>query len=58
MKLWTFLGIGTHLALGYLLSILSYWWAPALAGYFLICATVLNIVLVVMMALEARTVPA
>jgi phosphatidylglycerophosphate synthase len=58
MQLWTFLGIGTHLALGYLLSILSYWWAPALAVYFLVCATVLNIVLVVMIALETRAVQA
>jgi phosphatidylglycerophosphate synthase len=58
MQLWTFLGIGTHLALGYLLSILAYWWAPALAGYFIICATLLNIVLVVMMTLETRAVTA
>jgi phosphatidylglycerophosphate synthase len=58
MQLWTFLGIGTHFALGYLLSILSYWWAPALAVYFLTCTTVLNILLVVMMVLEARAVQA
>ena len=56
MQLWTFLGIGTHFALGYLLCLLTYWWTASLAVYFLICATLLNCLLPVMMALEARAV--
>ena len=42
MRAWTFLGIGTHLALGYLLGAAAYWWPLAIAGYFIICATVFN----------------
>jgi phosphatidylglycerophosphate synthase len=54
MRLWTFLGIGTHFALGYVLCFLTFWWAPAVAVYFLICATVLNLILLAMMTQEAR----
>jgi phosphatidylglycerophosphate synthase len=52
MRTWTFLGIGTHLALGYLLGAAGYWWPPAIAGYFIICATLFNLLLVVLLWLE------
>lgn len=54
MRAWTFLGIGTHLALGYLLGAAGYWWPLAIAGYFIICATVFNLLLVVLLWLEPR----
>ncbi len=52
------LGIGTHFALGYVACVGSWWWAPALAGYFGVCATVLNLFLATMMLTEARQSPA
>lgn len=58
MRVWTTLGIGTHFFLGYLACIGSRWWAPALAGYFVLCATVLNLFLGLMMLAEARQAPA
>jgi phosphatidylglycerophosphate synthase len=54
MRSWTILGIGTHFAMGYVACIASRWWAPALAAYFVICATVLNLFLAGMMLAEAR----
>jgi hypothetical protein len=56
MRLWTFMGIGTHFALAYLLLFVGYWWPPALALYFILCATLLNLALAVFMILEARSV--
>jgi phosphatidylglycerophosphate synthase len=54
MQRWTFLGIGTHFALGYVAFAASYWWNPALVVYFGICATVLNLFLASLMIFEAR----
>lgn len=54
MRAWTLLGIGTHFALGYVLLTASYWWPPAIAVYFALCTTLLNLYLVVLMRLEAR----
>jgi phosphatidylglycerophosphate synthase len=54
MRAWTFLGIGTHLALAYVLCLVAYWWAPAVVLYFTICATVFNLLLVGLIATEAR----
>jgi len=58
MRAWTWLGIGTHFALAYLLCIVSYWWAPASAGYFVISATVLNLLLVVLLLWDRRAAEA
>lgn len=58
MRAWTILGIGTHFALAYTACVLSWWWAPAVAGYFILCSTILNLFLVGMMAAEGRTAPA
>ncbi len=58
MRAWTILGIGTHFALGYLACVLSWWWAPALAAYFVFCTTALNLFLAAMMAAETRTAAA
>jgi len=52
MRAWTFLGIGTHLALAYVLCVVAYWWAPAAALYFIINATVFNLLLVGLIATE------
>jgi phosphatidylglycerophosphate synthase len=54
MRAWTFLGIGTHFALAYVLCLVARWWPPAIAAYFLICATVLNLALGALMSLEGR----
>lgn len=54
MRTWTFLGIGTHLALGYLLGAAAIWWPSAIAAYFVICATVFNVLLVALLWLEPR----
>jgi phosphatidylglycerophosphate synthase len=54
MRAWTFLGIGTHLGLAYVLCVVAYWWAPAAALYFLINATVFNLLLVGLIATERR----
>jgi phosphatidylglycerophosphate synthase len=56
MRLWSFLGIGTHFALAYLACILTFFWAPGAAVFHWVCATVLNLGLVVMIWLEARSV--
>jgi hypothetical protein len=58
MRLWTFLGIGTHFALGYLACPLTFLWAPTAAAFHWVCATVLNLVLLVLLRLEARSVRA
>jgi hypothetical protein len=58
MRAWTFLGIGTHLALAYLLGAVTYWWPAAAAAYFILCATVFNLLLLVLVRLEARQTPA
>ena len=58
MRLWTFLGIGNHYALGYLLCMLAYWWAPAPAVFHWGSATLFNLLLIIMMQLEARSVRA
>lgn len=58
MRLWTFLGIGTHFALGYLACPLTFVWAPTAAVFHWLCATLLNVGLLVMIWLEARSVRA
>jgi phosphatidylglycerophosphate synthase len=54
MRAWTFLGIGTHFALAYLLCLLAWWWPPAIPLFFLICVSVLNLALAALVALEKR----
>ena len=54
MRVWTFLGIGTHFTLAYLLAALALWWPAAVPLYFVLCATALNLLLVVMLGLESR----
>jgi phosphatidylglycerophosphate synthase len=58
MRLWTFLGIGTHFALGYLACALTYWWKAAMVALLLLLATLFNLALVVLMRLESRSAPA
>jgi len=53
MRLWTFLGIGTHFALAYLLMAATYWSVWAAAAYFIICLTLLNVLLLALMSVEA-----
>lgn len=45
MRAWTWMGIGTHFALAYLFTALTYWWPPAAAVYFVACATLFNLLL-------------
>ncbi len=54
MRAWTFLGIGTHLALAYVLSVVGYWWAPALPLYFWIHITAFNLLLLGLLAIGDR----
>ena len=54
MRVWGLLGVGTHFALGYLLILLSHWWPGALAWYFIVSATLLNLLLIVLLLLESR----
>jgi phosphatidylglycerophosphate synthase len=56
MRAWTWLGIGTHFALAYLFLALSAVWPQATPLYMVICATVLNVYLVALMAIEPRRV--
>ena len=56
--MWTFLGIGTHFALAYLLIFLTTWWPGSARAYFIICAVPLNLLLAVLMATEPRSVTA
>lgn len=58
MRMWTFLGIGTHFALGYLLIFLNPWWPASVRAYFIVCAVPLNLLLAVLMATEPRTAAA
>ena len=58
MRTWTFLGIGTHFALGYLLILLAPWWPASIRAYFIICAVPLNLLLAGLMATEPRTMTA
>jgi phosphatidylglycerophosphate synthase len=45
MRAWTFLGIGTHLALAYVLSLIARWWMPAVPLYFWLHVIVFNALL-------------
>ena len=56
MRAWTWLGIGTHFALAYVLCALSAIWPLSAVAYFLFCATVLNVYLAALMAIEPRRV--
>lgn len=56
MRLWTFLGIGTHFALAYLACVLAFLWAPSAAVFHWMCVTLFNVVLIAMIWLEARSV--
>lgn len=58
MRLWTLLGIGTHFALAYILMTIAYWWAWAAAAYFIICLTLLNVLLLALVSAETRPRPA
>jgi phosphatidylglycerophosphate synthase len=54
MRAWTALGIGTHFALAYLFCLLAFWWPAAPVVYFALCATALNLLLGVLLALQPR----
>ncbi len=56
MRAWTFLGIGTHFAIGYLCCVAAAFWPPAILLYFLLCALPLNLYLALLMMLEPRSV--
>ena len=56
MRAWTFMGIGTHFALAYLSAIVGYWWPPAPILYFAGTATVFNLALAILVALEPSQV--
>jgi hypothetical protein len=58
MRAWTFQGIGTHFALAYLTTILGAWWPPGPMLYFAGTATVFNLFLLVLIALEPKESPA
>jgi hypothetical protein len=45
MRAWTFLGIGTHLALAYVLAVIARWWSPAVPLYFWLHLIVFNALL-------------
>jgi len=54
MRTWTFLGIGTHLALAYVLSVIGYWWRPAIPLYFWLHVFVFNALLAGLLLIGAR----
>lgn len=54
MRLWTFQGIGTHFAVAYLSNIIGYWWAPGPIWYFILTATLFNVLLVYLLLREPR----
>jgi len=56
MRAWTWLGIGTHFALAYLFLALTAAWPHATAVYMALCATVLNVYLAALVAIEPRRV--
>lgn len=58
MRAWTWLGIGTHFALAYLLCFLAIQWPGAIASYFVICTIPLNLYLLLLLRLEARAASA
>lgn len=56
MRAWTFMGIGTHFAFAYVTAIAGFWWAAMPICYFVGTATVFNLALGVLVALESRQV--
>jgi hypothetical protein len=54
MRAWTFLGVGTHFALAYVIMVMSRWWELAPASFFVLSSTVLNVMLVLLLLLERR----
>jgi phosphatidylglycerophosphate synthase len=56
MRAWTWLGIGTHFALAYVLCALSALSPLSAVTFFVICATVLNVYLAALMVIEPRRV--
>jgi phosphatidylglycerophosphate synthase len=54
MRIWTFQGIGTHFAFAYLSVFLGAWWPPGPMLYFAGTATVFNLFLLVLMAMEPK----
>ncbi len=58
MRAWTFMGIGTHFAFAYLSVIVGYWWPPGPVLYFVGTATLFNLALAILVALEPRQVRA
>ena len=58
MRAWTFQGIGTHFALAYVATLVGAWWPPGPMLYFAATATVFNLFLLVLIALEPKESPA
>lgn len=54
MQAWSFLGSGTHFALGYLFAGISYFWMPALILFFALHLTIGNIYLLLLLATGPR----
>ena len=54
MRIWTFQGIGTHFAFAYLSVFLGAWWPPGPMLYFAGTATVFNLFLLGLIAVEPR----
>jgi len=54
LRAWSFLGVGTHLFLGYLCGALSFWWPGAIPLFFLLALVPLNLLFLVLLGLEAR----
>jgi phosphatidylglycerophosphate synthase len=54
MRAWTFLGIGTHLALAYVLAVIARWWAPAVPLYFWLHVIVFNALLAGLLVIGFR----
>lgn len=58
MRAWTFQGSGTHFALAYLTTLIGAWWPPGPMLYFAGTATVFNLFLLVLIAVEPKESPA
>lgn len=54
MQAWSFLGSGTHFALGYLCAGISYFWMPALVLFFALHLTLGNLYLLLLLATGPR----
>jgi hypothetical protein len=54
MRGWSFLGIGTHLALAYGLGVVAYWWRPAVPLFFWLHVLLFNALLGALLLLGDR----